>query len=256
MRGPWTSTIQPRIWAHLAGSTGLAHLAEEQREQEIWRAVRGEHDRRLAAGEFVAAWNWQDIYEEVSRGFAGQPVPDVATIIREACRLEDTIALLPGAWTGLQRLVREGVRVVAVTNGYHAYQWPVLETLGVATFFEAVITPDVAGFAKPDPRVFGLIPGLRAHVGDVLLHDVLGANLAGLTSIWLHTDLPEPIAALAPRERASAPGFATFLTETLDASRYRRFHPEASPAACTPDVVVRDVDEAAEVVLACMPAWT
>jgi putative hydrolase of the HAD superfamily len=249
MRGPWTSTVRPRIWAHLARSTGLAHLAAEQREQEIWRAVRAEHDRRLAAGEFVAAWNWQAIYEEVSRGWAGEPVPDVATIVREACGLPDTIALLPGAWTGLQRLAREGVRLVAITNGYHAFQWPVLETLGVANFFASVITPDVAGFAKPDPRVFGLVPDLRAHVGDVLLHDVLGANLAGLTSIWLHDELPEAIAAYKPRDRPSAPGFAAFLAESLDASRYRRFHPEATPEACTPDIVVRDVEEAADVIL-------
>jgi putative hydrolase of the HAD superfamily len=249
MRGPWTSTIRPRIWAHLARSTALAHLVDEQREQEIWRAVRAEHDRRLAAGEFVAAWNWQAIYEEVSRGLDGEPVPDVATIVREACGLPDTIALLPGAWTGLQRLVREGVRLIAITNGYHAYQWPVLETLGVANFFESVITPDVAGFAKPDPRIFGLVPGLRAHVGDLLLHDVLGANLAGLTSIWLHAELPEEVAGFEPRDRPSAPGFAAFLAAALEASRYRQFHPEATPEACTPDVVVRDVEEAADVIL-------
>jgi FMN phosphatase YigB (HAD superfamily) len=256
MRGPWSSTIRPRIWAHLALSPELAHLAEEQREQHIWQAVRAEHERRLAERDFVGAWNWQHIYEEVNRGLRGEPVPDVATIVRAACQVENAIALLPGAWTGLQRLVREGVRLIATTNGYHAYQWPVLEQLGVAEFFEAVVTPDVAGFAKPDPRIFGVVPGLRAHVGDILMHDVLGANLAGLDSVWLHAELPDEFVALAPRDRPSAPGFVAFLTEALEASRYRPFHPEATPESCMPDVVVRDVDEAADVLLASIGVWT
>jgi FMN phosphatase YigB (HAD superfamily) len=256
MRGPWSSAIQPRIWEHLGRSASLAHVAAEQRDQQIWQAVRTEHDRRLAAGDFVGAWHWQGIYDTVSRDLGGDPVPDLPTIVREACRIEDSIALLPGAWTGLQRLTAAGLRIIATTNGYHAYQWPVLESLGVADFFAAVVTPDVAGYAKPDPRIFGVIPGLRAHVGDILTHDVLGANLAGLDSIWLAPDLPDALARLAPRERPAGPGFTEFLTERLEASRYRAFHPEATPAACTPRAVVRDVDEAAGVLLDSIAAWT
>src|SRR4029453_7426320 len=116
----------------------------------------------------------------------------------ECCALEDAIDLMPGARAGLERVVAAGLRVVAISNGYHAYQWPVLEALGVAPLFEAVITPDVAGFAKPDPRIFASVPGLIAHVGDILLHDVLGANLAGLRSIWLDDELPERYSALEP----------------------------------------------------------
>src|SRR5919198_2992065 len=136
MRGPWTSSIRPRVWDHLGRAAGLAHLALEQREQHIWQAVRAEHDRRLTRGDFVGAWNWQAIYDAVSRALGGGPAPDVATIVREACQIDDTIELLPGAWTGLQRLERAGLRLVAITNGYRAYQWPVLERLGVSGFFD------------------------------------------------------------------------------------------------------------------------
>ena len=76
-----------------------------------------------------------------------------------------------------------------------------LERLGVAELFESVLTPDEAGFAKPDPRMFALVPGLVAHVGDLLLHDVLGANLAGVQSIWLDADLPKRLVKLSPLER-------------------------------------------------------
>jgi putative hydrolase of the HAD superfamily len=256
MRGPFVAAVRPRIWEHLSRSAGLAHLAAEQREQQVWLAVRGEHDRRLGVNDHVGAWNWQAIYDEVSRGFGGEAVPDLATIVREACQVADTIALLPGAWSGLERLAAAGLRLVATTNGYRMYQWPVLEKLGVAEFFEAVITPDEAGYAKPDPRIFAGVQGLVAHVGDLLLHDVLGANLAGLRSIWLDADLPDEFRAFTPLERPTAPGFAAYLARSVEESRYRRFHADVSVEQCTPTAVVRDVDEAASVVLESIGAWT
>ena len=119
-----------------------------------------------------------------------------------------------------------------------------------------MITPDTAGFAKPDPRIFGLAPGLIAHVGDLLVHDVLGANLAGIQSIWVDPELPEAFQTWSPRERTRRPGFDEYVTTTLEESRYRRFHPQATPASCMPTAVVRDVDEAATVLLDSIAAWT
>jgi putative hydrolase of the HAD superfamily len=256
MRGPFNSALRPRISEHIGRSSTLAHLRAEEREVHIWQAVRKAHDSRLSAGDFVGAWNWQAIYEEVSQGFGGEPMPDLASIVREACLIDDAVALLPGAWLGLHRLKSAGLRLVAITNGYHCFQWPVLERLGVAELFEAVLTPDVAGFAKPDPRFFGLVPGLVAHVGDLLLHDVLGANLAGLQSIWLDADLPEHLLELPPIDRVREPAFTEYLQKVLDASRYRQFHPEANLETCTPTAVVCDVDEAATVLLDRISAWT
>jgi putative hydrolase of the HAD superfamily len=256
MRGPFNSALWPRISEHIGRSAGLAHLAAEERELHIWQAVRQEHDDRLGARDFVGAWNWQAIYDQVSQGFGGEPMPDLASIVREACLVDDAVALLPGAWLGLHRLKNAGLRLVAITNGYRCFQWPVLERLAVAELFESVITPDGAGFAKPDPRIFGLVACLVAHVGDLLLHDVLGANLAGLRSIWLDADLPEPLCQLPPIERVREPAFAEYLQQTLEASRYRPFHPEATLATCTPTAVVRDVDEAATVLLDTILAWT
>jgi putative hydrolase of the HAD superfamily len=256
MRGPFASSLRPRIWEHLGRGANLAHLAAEEREREIWAAVRDEHDRRLLAQDHVGAWNWQEIYNTVSLAFGGEPLTDLDSLVKEACQIDDSIALLPGAWTGLQRLTSAGVHVVAVTNGYRMFQWPVLERLGVAEFFDAVITPDVAGFAKPDPRVFGLVDGLLAHVGDLLLHDVLAANQAGLHSIWLDADLPQMYVALGPLERPRAPGFLDYLARAVDESRYRRFHADVMVEQIVPSAVVRDVDEAASVVLESVAAWT
>ncbi len=71
----------------------------------------------------------------MSLRYGGKPAPDIAELVQECCRQDGMIALLPGAKEGLSAIQRQGVRIVALTNGYHAYQWPVLEALGVAEFF-------------------------------------------------------------------------------------------------------------------------
>src|ERR1700737_4409299 len=91
IRGPFNSAVRPRITEHLGRSSGLAHLAAEERELHIWKAVRDEHDRRQSAADFVGAWNWQAIYDSVSRGFGGEPLPDLARIVRESCLVEGAI---------------------------------------------------------------------------------------------------------------------------------------------------------------------
>jgi putative hydrolase of the HAD superfamily len=250
MRGPFASAVQPRLRAHFAATPALAHLAEEEAGRRSAAAVQAAHWRRLAAGDLVGAWNWDAIYTEVARSFGGPPVPDVSAWVREGCRLPDSVALLTGARAALERLRTAGLRVIAITNGYRVYQWPVLEHLGLADLFEDVLTPEVTGFAKPDPRMFRACPDLVAHVGDTLLHDVLGANLADVASIWIHPELPPDLAMLPPAERPREPAFGPYLAQQLEQDRYRPFHPEASVERCTPTAVACDADEAAQLVLA------
>ena len=97
-------------------------------------------------------------------------------------------------------------------------------------------------------------------VGDLLLHDVLGANLAGLQSIWLDADLPEHLLELPPIDRvhAEGPAFTKYLQKVLTthlaigSSTLKGKQIET----CTPTAVVRDVDEAATVLLDRISAWT
>jgi FMN phosphatase YigB (HAD superfamily) len=249
IRGAFATGLRPRIWSHLAGTPGLAHLAQEDADRRVEEAIRAAHDRRLAAGELVAAWDWDAIYAEVAHELGGQPIPDLRCWVLEACQRPNTIALLPGAREALERLKAAGLGIVAITNGYAMFQVPALEALDVAELFQAIVTPEVAGFAKPDPRMFQSVPRLAAHVGDMLLHDVLGANLAGLDAVWLQPDLPDRFAALAPRRRPAAPGFASYLADVLERSPYRPYHPEATLERCTPTAVVRDLAEATSVLL-------
>lgn len=67
-----------------------------------------------------------------------------------------------------------------------------LEKLGVLHYFEALVFSDEMRLAKPSTKLFhsaldtlGVKPDQAVHVGDDVTNDVVGANLAGLNSIWI-----------------------------------------------------------------------
>ena len=68
----------------------------------------------------------------------------------------------------------------------------IVDRCGLRPFFETIITSAALGIRKPDPRIFQVAlahfrvpPDAAAMVGDLLNADVLGANQAGIYSIWI-----------------------------------------------------------------------
>jgi HAD superfamily hydrolase (TIGR01662 family) len=68
----------------------------------------------------------------------------------------------------------------------------ILDQWGLRAYFETIVTSAALGIRKPDVRIFKLAmdqmhtqPNAVAMVGDTLEADVLGANQAGLYSIWI-----------------------------------------------------------------------
>lgn len=242
IQNPFAKGVVPRIKAYIRHSPILQSMPQEEADQLIEHRVREQWGKFMTEGDFVSAYNWDKIYSSVSADFDWHPVPNVATIVEECCTDPNMIALLPGAFECLQALQKD-YDLYAATNGYRAYQWPVLEALGIARFFTNIITPDRIGYAKPDLRFFEVIPNLEMHVGDTLLHDVLGANRAGITSIWVMPCLPTAFQLPNPFRRPSQQGFLDFIAQALLSTPYKNYHPEVDPASCLPDAVVVDVGE-------------
>lgn len=83
-------------------------------------------------------------------------------------------------------------RLGVISNGNRVQQLAKLEALGVRERFEVVITSEDTGVSKPNPAIFGTacalsgeVPGRCVYVGDRLEVDVLGAQAAGWTGVWL-----------------------------------------------------------------------
>ena len=245
IRNPFERGVEPFVRRHIHRTSRLCEVAEPEAHARITKAVWDAWNARMAANRFVDAFDWDSIYNEVSIGFEGERVPDVTGLVVRYCADPDMIALLAGAREGLERLRSAGVRMVAMTNGYAKYQRPTLEALGILEFFERIVSPDVAGSAKPHRDIFQSVPGLYAHVGDTLPHDVLGAKRAGVRAVWLWPDAPDAIVGQEPELAA----LREEVQATLERDVFRAHHADATVDACLPDAVARDADAAAQRIL-------
>jgi HAD superfamily hydrolase (TIGR01509 family) len=103
--------------------------------------------------------------------------------------------VLPGARRAL-RLLRRRFRIAVVTNGYDRVQRARLRAAGLSERFDAVVTSERAGFAKPDPRIVHAallalrVAGSQAlYVGDDLHTDRGAATAAGVRFVWIDRGL-------------------------------------------------------------------
>jgi FMN phosphatase YigB (HAD superfamily) len=67
-----------------------------------------------------------------------------------------------------------------------------VDKAGIRPFFEMILTSAAAGIRKPNPQIFqivleklGVAADRAAMIGDTLGADILGAQNAGLFSIWI-----------------------------------------------------------------------
>lgn len=102
--------------------------------------------------------------------------------------------IFPDVLPTLAALRREGYRLAVVSN-WDPRLRPLLQALGLADFFEALVISGEVGWHKPDPRLFThaarqlrLRPEQILHVGDSWKEDVLGARAAGWQAVWVMRD--------------------------------------------------------------------
>ena len=91
----------------------------------------------------------------------------------------------PGVIEALERMRAAGLKLACVTNKASAFTTPLLEKTGLARFFDAVATSDLAGSRKPEPglilhacRALGVAPHEATMIGDSA-HDAEAARAAG-----------------------------------------------------------------------------
>lgn len=253
IRNPFETCVLPRLEALLSSTPAAQELGEESVGNAVRRRVGAGWRARMATGDLASAYDWDAIYREVAVDLGADPGRladiDVAAWVRECCGMDGHIASLPGASELLMGLESAGHRLVVISNGYAAYQEPVLAALGLLPHFDEVVTPESVGHAKPDPRIFAAAGPLDVFVGDTLVHDVLGARQAGIFTVWVSSRLPTGLASLDPLERAGDPAILDVIRGSLTTSPHASYHPEADEHSCRPDAVVRDMYEASELLL-------
>jgi phosphoglycolate phosphatase len=103
----------------------------------------------------------------------------------------------PGAVAALDRLAAAGARLAVCTNKRTPLSRALLDQLGLSARFAAIVGPDLAGVAKPDPRHLSFAiaaagGGRAVMVGDAST-DTLAARAAGVPVIVVsfgYLDMP------------------------------------------------------------------
>lgn len=227
-------------------------VSDEEPERSVLSRIVAEHRARMSAGDMVGAHDWDGIVAAVARQVGYPGSIDVAPLVERYCRVEGLIWAYPGAAECLDALRARGHVLVSVTNGFRRYQEPVQRALGLLPRFTALVTPDLAGAAKPQIGIYRAAEayghGPYVHVGDVLPHDVAGARAAGWLAVYVvqpgapgYTEMPAELLSLQPWERPAAG--RDWLQGRLVIDRRWHTHPHCELEACMPDAIVHHLLE-------------
>ncbi|MEZ0112891.1 HAD superfamily hydrolase (TIGR01509 family) [Catenulispora sp. EB89] len=172
--------------------------------------VVGREDAASDVFELVdAATNWPAFVADARERY-GITAPDDQLMAHVAAVYPGKFVLEPQVRHGLAELRAAGWLLGIVTNGTTLVQQAKVDSVGLREHVDVVVDSEAAGHRKPDRRIFELAAAelgvdLGPHgwmVGDRLDKDVAGGAAAGLRTIWISQDGPDPD---PPREAAMRP---------------------------------------------------
>jgi len=104
---------------------------------------------------------------------------------------EGTLSLYPHVQNTLTGLVRMGLKLAVVSDAPRIPVWLRITALGLAQYFDVVVTSEDAGFKKPHAKPFQMAmealqvkPAEALMIGDWAERDMVGAKQLGLTTVF------------------------------------------------------------------------
>lgn len=99
----------------------------------------------------------------------------------------------PGVIEFLRRLKKTGLSICLCTDMTAHIQQRKIAALGLASYFDAMVTSEETGAEKPDARMFlaclqktGSKAADAFYIGDNFSRDIIGAAACGIFPIWLN----------------------------------------------------------------------
>ncbi len=141
--------------------------------------------------------------------------------------LEKCAFVLPGTYAALRRLRREGRRIYAASNGSARVQHSRLRLSGLDRLLDGAFISEDLALEKPSEGFFRevsrRIPGFRKEeclmIGDSLTSDILGAQQAGIASVWIRRPGARPREGIRPCHTVSSFSLVPALLHSLEGTQ-------------------------------------
>lgn len=169
--------------------THLQGFAERFPMDELLRFVREQSRLRPELDDFVTRKRLHLLHAVAEEcGLSGAAADSTAAAAFEVFyEARQAVDFYPGVLDTLRALAAD-YRLCALSNG----NADIFRT-AAAPFFEAAISADSCGVAKPDARIFraalercDVDAAETVHIGDHARTDVIGAMNAGMRAVWVH----------------------------------------------------------------------
>ncbi|MEQ4305152.1 HAD family hydrolase [Plantactinospora sp. B6F1] len=168
-----------------------------------WSAAFADFDRRSAEDD--SEFSMTEVGTAFLTDLLGPPpaADDVEAFTREYVREWNTgVRYLPGV-PDLVRDLHRDYRLAVVTNTHQPDLVPGhLAAMGLADYFDAVVTSVELGWCKPHPRIYaatldilGIDAGAAVFVGDTYRPDFVGPERAGIPAYLIDPERRAPVPA-------------------------------------------------------------
>ena len=171
-------------------------IKESEAVSALWRAKQLEYTwLRSLMGRYVDFW--QVTADALDFALETYGISD--TVIRQdLLQAYMTLSCYSEVPDVLDRLKRKGIRCAILSNGSPQMLSSAVKNSGLSEFFDAVISVDMIGQYKPDPRVYRLaVDELKVEKSKIAFQssnawDAAGANAYGFNVVWVNRFKQKP----------------------------------------------------------------
>lgn len=171
-------------------------IKESEAVSALWRAKQLEYTwLRSLMGRYVDFW--QVTADALDFALETYGISD--TVIRQdLLQAYMTLSCYSEVPDVLDRLKRKDIRCAILSNGSPQMLSSAVKNSGLSEFFDAVISVDMIGQYKPDPRVYRLaVDELKVEKSKIAFQssnawDAAGANAYGFNVVWVNRFKQKP----------------------------------------------------------------